>query len=362
MITPEGLKRRLLDPFLKEDPTKREALIWVAETAACTVSAAILAESSIQTINVLTKNFNVLSSREKQNNIISPGWIERNVNADFINADNGHFQFLHDAIFNNPDLLDITKDYFSYLRENWKLRKSVEMDDAFEKAITISHEKLKDKKFNGQTNIKTEAVHAATFAFAAGFMERWWSFDDLETFGFPVDRTQKIEDFIPKLFWGDKGIGTIVYPGTFVKGGDKGSSGFNDKSIPNQDKSVHFAQYLFIGFEYLYSKQFNLRVDEKIPFPLKTYTAGKNQEDQVRVITDIIGRLYETKGLFNLNNLPIGRDRSLIREGYLDYEAPSDLRANLEGVEKGIEIFKIVVGSRGIEPRTSSLSEKRSNR
>ncbi|MCL5970173.1 MAG: twin-arginine translocation signal domain-containing protein [Patescibacteria group bacterium] len=116
---------------------------------------------------------------------IYPGWIENGISSDFIQKDKGHFYWLKEAIFTNPTLTDLTKDYYSYLTANEKAKNRLNPGEALYHAIEISYKKLSEQdkaKVSSRTSTEFEALHAGIVVFAAGFMP-WFKEQDLAGLG-----------------------------------------------------------------------------------------------------------------------------------------------------------------------------------
>lgn len=269
---------------------------------------------------------------------IYPGWIEAGITSPFIQRDKGHFYWLKEAVFTNPALTDLTRDYYNYLLINQKEKKRLNLGDALSYGVGSAYRKLKDidkSKVSTKTSTKFEALHAGIVVFAVGFMT-WFKKSDLIRLGVPLDGYKDLFDF----YQGKNGIARNVYPQLFVKRGQK-EQALGKELNTGQDRAVHFAQHLLLVFEYLYSKRFNLNEHEQMPFLLeKILWLFSKSEDKARALSYIVGKSYEYAALLSPDNwLYPGRDQEDIVEGPFDPMVDEDYKANKLGSETGIALI-----------------------
>lgn len=282
--------------------------------------------------------------------IIFPGWIEQKVTAPFLQSDKGHFFWMREAIFNNPLVLEATQDFFAYLTRNWRLGKRVRLGDALFYCMDKA-QSLLDANWQAvspETNRVLEAVHLGLFAFAAGTTanEKWFTKEDLERFGIDVE-----DKSIAEYFWAKDGLAVVVFPKLFGAGQDVQTETIQKIHQEGQDRTIHFANYLLLTFEYLYSKLYGLHEHETMPNGTKKLVDffGKgSREQEARALALITGLAYELQATLDnpLENMPVlkeifGKGGEIV-EGMFDNMVWADLKANRLGTEAAILLFYLI--------------------
>ena len=276
---------------------------------------------------------------------VFPGWIEADLKSPFIQEDKGHFKFLREAVFSNPIIKEATREYFGYLNENLKAGKRIGLGDALKKAIELAQDKLSSKdpsKISDKVKLNLESLHAGLFVFAAGFMT-FFETEDLEELDVLPKGVKSAEEY----FSGKNGIQTKVYP-RIIKDGKNHEEMFAN----GQDRAVHFAQHLFITFEYLYSELFKLGINEKMPSYLKFLVkalGGGDVKKRAKVFSWLTGVLYEVSSLSESKNRPVltflGVKTEGIKEGIFEPTVNYDLEANKFAAKTAIEIMTQVLNN-----------------
>lgn len=294
--------------------------------------------------------------------IISPGWIETGIKTPFLHPQNGHIYFLHEAVTSNPLLTGLTKDYYDYLEQNRKEGRRLGFGEALSYALSLGFDAVKktDKaKISEQADLPLEAIHIGLFAFAAGFMTRFKK-GDLEKMGVSLDDYESSEDF----FNGKEGIETVVFPKLFVMKELEGQNQFN-----GQDRAAHAAQYLFLMFELLYAKKYNLNLDGFSSAVLKLaarVVSGSLRRSEEETFLGGIGIISEVVDTFKPENLPLlGKKRREIDSGIFDLMVKADYKANIWGIRAGQRLFRALDSDdprKGIESLIKRLNDPRFSR
>jgi len=292
-----------------------------------------------------------------------PGWMETNITSPLIQADQGHFAWLREAVFANPLVQGLTKVFFNYLEGQRDNNRRLTMGEALSHTIgqaAQSLDQIARDKISPQTNMSLETVHLGVTVLAAGFIT-WFNPAQLKTLGISLTGFRSVSDY----FWNrKKGLGTIVFPRLF--GLDESQLGsmpnIGDEEEPRftgEDRSLHFSQHLLLGIEYFYSRFFHLGEHDSIPFVLKLLMSfGQTEADRARILSDKTGYFYELSSLRNRKNWPIPfvRWSNVIGEGIFDSMVKADYKGNRLGVETAIELWHRTASGLSIAPVMDELT------
>lgn len=297
--------------------------------------------------------------------VFSPGWIESRIEAPFIGLD-GHFSFLKEAVLSNPQIRETTQRFFWYLRTNLYQQRRIALGDALSSAIDIGHQIFGFRRLpdiDPRTNLSIESVHAGVYLLAAGFFPHFTP-QELGMLGVKLPKDQTVHDF----FWGDKGLGTVTFPKLF---GVEGKEDL-DRKIANlgyaprysgQDRATHFASHLLISFIHLYSRHFDLPWHKGILQSLVSFFGGGRAENEARLLSEIIGRVYEVSNLSDFKNLPLpGRDNQDINQGPFEDMVEADYKGNRFGANAAIAIWQRLLQGESIKPVLEELSDEKFSR
>ena len=266
----------------------------------------------------------------------------------FLQADKGHFHFLREGIFNNPDILETTKDFFSLIGKHLDEKKVLPLGEALEFCQDRMRERLTGKRISPNADFEEEVLHSAFFAFTAGYTAQWFSMEDLRTFGIP----ERFKD-TDAYYWGPESVGRLVFPGYFATGQlDDLTLGENKNE--GQDRSGHIVHHSFLGFELSYSAAHNLGLEINMPLFARILVGFGNNGTLIEKITrfsDRVGLFYEISKLISPSFWPIlGRTPRTIADGVFDDTEPLDIKGNRVGVNFGIKLYQLVEGKRPINP------------
>lgn len=291
---------------------------------------------------------------------ISPGWIERNGSAPFLQINKGHFYWMREKINNNPILFDLTKDFFKYLVDHVEKGERLRLGDALAFNILQAREKIQatnSSHIEPNTNLHLEIVRAALFPLAAGFTGQWWTGEDIEAFGVNIASYKDIDDF----HWGPRGIGTVAYPKLFGINRKEPKESPTDKvKNSGQDRAIHFSHHTFITFEFLYAKMYGLPEDESMPYILRLIIPHGSPQEEARDLSMIAGYGYELSGLKDPKNWPInGRTPETIVEGVFDDMVTADLKGNELGSRTAIALFDRARKYQSIDDIIAQLNDSR---
>lgn len=298
---------------------------------------------------------------------IFPGWIENNVGEKFIQAQDGHFRWFREAVFQNPVVLETTKKFISHLMDNWQSRKRVELGTSLAFALTLAEKEIRESRlsFNSNSNYQLEALHVATLVFAAGFTGGWFTKEELRKLGFTIDDKTGLGEY----FWDkERGVGTVVFPKLF--GIDREEPVAEDGKTKKvhfggQDRTIHFAHHLLTSFVYMYSKYYGLSLHKSMPGIIRAITSAvKNDSTQsdTIVLSEVLGRVYEFMRIFHPDNLPFGKNGDEITDGAFDNMVEADYKGNRFGTEVAIEIFRRCIDGELIDPVLEELNDERFSR
>lgn len=300
---------------------------------------------------------------------IFPGWIEKKIKSPFIRLDKGHFHWLKEAVFNNPLLLDSTRDFFSYLNENLQAGHRLGLGEMLSQAIALSRKRLntiKSSNFDVRVNPDLEAVYAGAITFAAS-LNPWFSAGDLRKFGVPLRDSPYP---VPEYFWGQDGLGARVLPGLFgvENGFPEGEvTEYSEPSQTGQDRTVHFAQHLLITFTYLYSRHHNLGEHQSIPSILRIPIAFRGENSPIKeaqIFSYWAGRLYEFSALGRSESWPIPgiRNQGQIPDGPFDLMVEADYKGNRLGALAAVALWVRILNGQSIDPVLQELNDPRFSR
>jgi len=290
-----------------------------------------------------------------------PLWIESQVTQPLVQADKGHYFFLREEVFKNPEIVELTRGVFSYLKETKKLGVRAKLGNILLDTIQNSAKMFK-RDNQSDENVDLEVAHAATVAFAAaGMGMMWWSGADLHEFGLAYD---EIADF-----WKENGLGLEELPTLFAmedNGSDKKNAEMgNTPHLTGQDRFAHFSNHMFLTFEYLYMKKFDPK-RELMPrglqhlISLESILSGSpTVEQEALALSFDAGHAYEIITTKDLENLPFLHERGAIGEGMGDLGEPADIKGNTLGALSGVDLFKRCLLNEPVTPLLAKLNDPR---
>lgn len=291
--------------------------------------------------------------------VISPGWIEKDINVPFIDSKNGHLEWLK-AASSNGIIRNLTAQSFQYFFANTESGHRLGLGDIYKNSIDNAikvFSGLDKPSVDPRSNLYLEAVHAASIAVAIPLMpllER----KDLLKFGL-----SEIQMASFKRYWQHDGLGALVLPPLFkIEGLDHDlefiKKGYKPRA-EGYDRSIHFANHFLITFEYLYSFFNGLKEHESIPRGLKWGLDLKGlvkyrPSEMARAFSYAVGRVYKIKELENPVNWPLFNEPP---GGHFNKTVDATYAANDFGTDAAIKIFRRTYNGRTINDLLQLLND-----
>lgn len=267
----------------------------------------------------------------ERKNKLFPGFIESGVKVPFITLKEGHKAWVT-AVVEDPVVNRVGKVIINDM-DNAPERYDT-VGKALENLRAVSGSILRSRYPDAPSQLeKEEAIHTAVVTAAAVYN----NYINYKRFGLDPARWGKPKN-VDDQRWGSKGIARKSYPPLFP-----GKRSIIGVESSGKDRAMHFFNHMFIAYELLYSRKHKTAEHLEAP-ALMSLLIGSGldvaQFETVELVSQLMGGVYEIKGLSDLKNIPLfSKEPERICEGPFDPEVRHDLRANQLGFLCGIAVF-----------------------
>lgn len=275
------------------------------------------------------------------------GWLETSLpnRPDFIDMTDGHKNYLRAICLKSPVVRSALKSAYNDLFYNRNV--NPKLGDLFQKHITFAKKSLKEIQNDNNPSLEN-CVHIATSTLAA-VLSPYFTFGEINDLGAPLNiplekrntvlKPLKLEsslrpDFMPQVFLPRVYSAKMEQCKSYIDSIARCLGG---------DRSIHFAQHMFLTHQYLYAQKYRLKDHTNIPFFVKPFISlGISNIGKAGVLDFLAGMFWEVKETYDQVTGHENKDVEAkgISQGYLDSAVDHDIMANGLGFRTAVDLFR----------------------